>query len=273
MRTWRYALPVAALTLSTFADAQPPATDDAGNRIVPLRIAARVTPAEEETRSALRCNAERDLCLRARREGESGPWSLEIRDEPSADRAAPDRRIRLPAGDDPGSELYDIWPHLVHEASGAMLIGVARYRRAGFSGGGASMTELFLLRLPAGGGEPEQVLSVQSGYTATIRACFSEADYRRLGDACHQQLELAATLTLEPSASAGRPRFALAATARNFPRGSRVEGWELRPVRRADRAWENDPACSYRRVFSFDAANGRYAPDQPLPDCSTYTLP
>lgn len=188
----------------------------------------------------------------------------------------PPRRSRPPdraAERHPESELYQIWPHLVREASGAVLIGVERYRRAGFSGGGAGMTELFLLRLPTGGGEPEQVLSVQSGYTATIRACFSPADHRRLGNACHQQLEYAGTLILEPNASAGRPRFGFTARARTFPRGSIVEGWETRPLRRADRVWENDPACSYRRTFSFDAASGRYAPDRPLPDCTTYALP
>ena len=267
-----------SLTLGLALAASPlsaqSATDDAGNRMTPLPIVGRVTPEEEESRSSLHCNAERDFCLRARRDGERGPWFLEIHDEPSADRAAPGRRLPLPAGDDSENELFQIWPHLVPEASGAMLVGVERYRRAGFSGGGGSATTLLLLRLPPGGADVEEVLAVQTGYTATIRACFSQADYRRLGgDACHQQLELAATLTLEPGASAGRPRFAFAAASRSFPRGSRADSWEVRQVRRTDLVWEPDPACTYRRSFAFDAASGRYVPDQPLPDCSTYTLP
>lgn len=265
---------LALLLLNASASpAQPPAADSAGNRMRPLPVLRSVSAERAETLSALRCNAERDFCLRARREGESGPWVLEIHDEPSADAAAPERRLPLPAGEDPDSELYQIWPHLIAEASGAMLIGVERYRRAGFSGGGAGMTQLVLLRLPSGGGEAEQVLSVQTGYTATIRACFSEADYRRLRDACHQQLEFSALLGLEPAASGSRPRFSFTAAARAFPRGSLVEGWEIHPLRRADRVWERDPACSYRRIFAFDDASGRYAPDRPLPDCSTYSLP
>jgi hypothetical protein len=259
--------------LAAAAAAQPAATDDAGNRMTPLPIVAAATPEEQESRSALHCNAGRDFCLRARRDGESGPWFLEFHEGPSAHAAAPVRRLPLPAGEDPDSELFQIWPHLVPEASGATLIGLERYRRAGFSGGGAGATELLLLRLPSGGGEPEQVLAVQIGYTATIRACFSRADHRRLGDACHQQLEFSATLGLEPSAAAGRPRFAFVAAARNYPRGSQVEGWESRPLRRADRVWEADPACSYRRTFAFDPASGRYAADRPPPDCSLYSLP
>lgn len=262
----------AVAAVSMPAVAQAPAADDAGNRSAPLTIAARVTDAQAETLSTLHCSAGRDFCLRARRDGETGPWTLEIRDGPAAASAVPDRRVPLPVGEDAESEVYQIWPHVVHEASGSVLIGVERYRRAGFSGGGASETSLLLLRV-TGDGEPEQVLSVQSGYTATIRACFSPADHRRLGDACQQQLEYSATLTLAATASAGRPRFDFAATARNFPRGARVEGWETRPLRRADRVWENDPACTYRRVFAFDAASGRYGPDRPPPDCSTYTLP
>jgi hypothetical protein len=226
----------ALLVLSAAAGAQAPATDDAGNRMVPLRVVARVTPAQEETLSAMYCNAERDLCLRARRQGESGPWTLEIRDEPSANRAAPDRRIPLPVGEDAGSEVYQIWPRVIHEASGGMLVGVERYRRAGFSGGGASETTLLLLRV-TGDGEPAQVLSVRSGYTATIRACFTEQDYRSRG-VCHDEYELAGTLALAPRASGGHPSLTLEVNSRTFPRGARGDSAERPRVPPRDRVWE-----------------------------------
>ena len=61
--------------------------------------------------------------------------------------------------------------------------------------------------------------------------------------------------------------------ARSFPRGARTDESETRRFRRADLVWEPDPACSYRRSFAFDAASGHYAPDRPLPECSTYSLP
>jgi hypothetical protein len=130
-----------------------------------------------------------------------------------------------------------------------------------------------LLRLSAAGAEPAELLTIQTGYSAMIRACFAEADYRRLGDACHQRLEFSGRLTLAPRASGGRPRFSLDVASRTFPRGSLNEGWELGSLRRADRVWERDPACSYRRLLSYDPDTGRYVPDRPLPECSLYSLP
>lgn len=264
---------MALLTSSGAAVAQTATIDNAESRRVPLTIATRVTDSQAETLSARHCTVERDICLRARRNGETGPWTLDIQEGegPSAVTATPDRSIPLPVGLDAESEVYQIWPRIIHEASGAMLIGVERYRRAGFSGGGASETTLLLLRV-TGDGEPEQVLSVQSGYTAMIRACFTAREYRSRG-VCHDEYILAGTLDLAPRAANGRPALSLVVNARSFPRGARQDSAERPVVPRRDRVWEADPACSYRRTFAFDAATGRYAPDSPIPECDTYRLP
>jgi len=255
------------------AIAQAPSRDEAQNWRVPLTIATRVTDTQAETLSARHCTVERDICLRARRSGETGPWTLDIQEGegPGAVTAEPDRSIPLPVGEDEESEVFQIWPRIIHEASGAMLVGVERYRRAGFSGGGASETTLLLFRV-TGDGEPEQVLSVQSGYTAMIRACFTPQDYRSRG-VCHDEYELAGTLDLAPRSSGGRPALTLVVSSRSFPRGAREDSAERPRVPRADRVWEADPACTYRRTFAFDAATGRYAPDSPIPACDTYRLP
>ena len=252
------------------ASAQP--AGGSGARMVALLAMDRVTGEQAQSRSALHCTATRDFCLRAWRASEAGSWTLDIHYRPpTGANVAPARRIALPPDDHPGSGEHGVWPHLVREASGALLIGVERYRRTGFSGGGAGETELVLLRLETPAAAAAEVLALRAGYTAMIRACFSEADYRS-GRPCHQELEFSGTLTLAPGAS-GRPSLALATTARVFPRGSLREGWETRPYRRANSVWETDPACSYRRVFAFNAASGRYEPDRPLPECSTYSLP
>lgn len=258
---------------ATASFAQPPAADGAGNRMVPLPAVDRVTAEQAQARSALHCTAERDFCLRAWRESANGSWTLDIHHRvPAGANVAPARRIALPRDEHPGSGEHSIWPHLVREASGALLIGVERYRRTGFSGGGAGETELVLLRLETPAAEPAELLTLRTGYTAMIRACFSEADYRS-GRPCHQELAFSGRVTLAPSAVGGRSALAVATTARVFPRGSLQEGWETRPYRRANSVWETDPACSYRRLFAFNAASGRYEPDRPLPDCSTYSLP
>lgn len=269
----RLAVPALALLLLAFpAIAQPSAGDDSGNRLLPLRATGRVTPQQAETRSAVHCNAQRNFCLRAWREGERGPWFLDVHQRvPSGPNAVPVGRIALPPGDDPESVTHGVWPHLVREASGALIFGVERYRRAGFSGGGASETHLVLLRQLPGRVEASELLTVQTGYTAMIRACFTEQEYRSRG-VCHDEFELTGAVGLGPRASAARPALTLAVNARSFPRGAREDSAERPRVPPRDRVWEADPVCSYRRTFAFDPASGRYAPDRPLPDCSTYSL-
>ena len=105
-----------------------------------------------------------------------------------------------------------------------------------------------------------------------LRACFSEADYSS-GRPCHQELEFSGVVSSAPTAVAGRPRLTFATTAQVFPRGSLREGWENRRYRQADSVWERVPACSYRRSFAAAPASGRYMPDRPLPECSTFSLP
>jgi len=269
---WARRALIGTLWLSAAGASAQPATDDAGNRALPLPAVNRVSGEEAETRSALHCNAARDLCLRTWREADGRAWFLDIHNRvPSGANVAPARRFALPAGEEPERETQRIWPHLIREASGALLIGVERYRTAGFSGGGAGETQLVLLRLASGTAEPAEVLTVRTGYTAMIRACFTEDEYRRRG-ACHDEYAFSGTLGLASGAAAGRPRLALATAARSFPRGARAETERAR-LRRADLVWEPDPACSYRRIFAFNAASGRYEPDRALPDCTTYQLP
>ena len=274
MRILHAAMAASLAAGTTAALAQREAIDDAGSRIVPLRVAAAVSSEELSRRSAVHCVTARDFCLRAWREGEDGGnWFLDVhRRLPSGADVVPLARIALPPGEDPSSETQTIWPHLVREASGALLFGVLRTRSAGFSGGGASETHLILFRQSPGIVEATEVLTVQVSYRAMIRACFTEEETRSRG-ACHDEFELSGTLSLAPEAASGRPRLALATAARSFPRGARAEETERPRLRRGDLVWERDPACSYRRSFAFDAASGRYAPDRPLPDCSTSALP
>jgi hypothetical protein len=153
-----------------------------------------------------------------------------------------------------------------------LLFGVLRTRTAGFSGGGAGETQLILLRQPPGAIEATEVVTVQTGYSAMIRACFTEAEYRTRG-ACHDEYELDGVLGLAPGAGGERPGLVLTVASRSFPRGARREGSETRRLRRSDLVWEADLECSYRRTFAYSAASGRYEPDRPLPECPAYRLP
>lgn len=272
-RLRRAGLATLILLAASASPAQPPASDDAGNQLLPFAALSPISPEDEERFSPGHCDAARSFCIQARRAGESGPWTLLLHNgRPATPDAEPARRIPLPPGEDPDRESVAIWPHLIRETNGALLIGVERRRTAGFSGGGAGATQLLLFRLAAPDAEAVEVLNVQTRYSAMIRACFSERDYRSRG-ACHDEYELDGALVLAPETGNGRPRLVLTTAARSFRRGARGADSDNRRYRRADLVWEADPACSYRRLFTADPATGLYAPDSPLPDCSTYALP
>lgn len=245
----------------------------ASSRMAPLAVVVPVSDEQAQTRSALLCNAERDLCLRAWRASDGADWTLDMHDRvPAGANVSPVHRFGLPAGDDPERETHGIWPHLIREPSGALLIGIERRRTAGFSGGGAGETQLILFRLTSRTSEPTEVLTVRTDYGAMIRACFTEEEYRSRG-ACHDEFEFSGTLGLAPGAAAERPSLTLATTARSFPRGARADSSETCRLRRSDLVWEPDPDCSYRRIFAFNPASGHYEPDRPLPECTSYQLP
>lgn len=253
----------------SLAAAPPPTADRAGNRIEPLAAQRQLAPAANaDPIPATFCTAARSWCATVRREGERGPWALLVSPRGLGVRGAP-VRYGLDPGDDDVAEV-SVWPFLVRETDGALLVGIKYYRRTMYSGGGAGAERLQLLRL-AGDAAPVPVLEAPISASSMVRACFSEADMRERGRACHDEYEFAGTLTLDPATAAGRPHFILTTRARTYPgRVIRAEDMRERgPLRRRDLVWWRDPACSYTRRFVPDAA-GRYAPSAPLPACSDY---
>ena len=218
-----------------------------------------------------RCAAARDWCAELVRDGES--WLLELSGR--ADPNAPERRIRLqPPDREIGDPNFELWPQLVRESGGAVIVGLLAARRTGFSGGGAMATRLILVRVEPGAPQAAEVLTVPVEGSAMIRACFSEADMRLRREACHDEYEFSGALTLAPDDGQGRPSFLLTTRARTYP--GEVERWEdsadRPPLRRGDLVWAEHPGCSYRRTFSFDPAEGRYLADAPLPECGQFLV-
>jgi hypothetical protein len=149
---------------------------------------------------------------------------------------------------------------------------VLRIRSTGYSGGGASATRLTLLRFAPGAEGLAPVLETPLGGSAMIRACFGRRDERNRAGACHDQYELVGNLTLDSANAGARPRFLLTTRARTYPGrlDRNADSTAAPPLRRRDLVWAADPACTYTRMFAFDAAAGGYAPDRPLPDCDQY---
>jgi len=260
----------AMLAAGVSAPAAAAESDRAGNRLVPFEA---VTPGPEAgseeagRQSAVHCTAERRWCAQLRRDAGPGAWRVHLFQglpgEAEAGRSHP-------VADPDGDSAFALWPQMVEEAGGAVLIGVVRSRSTGFAGGGASGAALALVRAEPGNAPPHPVLEVPIAASLSLRACFSPDDERRRAGACLAELDFAGALELDRRASEGRPRFRFRTRATSYPGLGARNGDGGRRLTPADLVRARDPLCSYRRLFAFDSGAGLYRPDRPLPDCAEY---
>ena len=237
--------------------------DGAGNRMLAFSAPAARGAADP---FAPHCTADRHWCARLSGAEGEGIWRLEL-----SEGAGPARRFDVAGPHDEESE-FAIWPRIVVEASGTVLVGVEATRMTGYSGGGASATRLVLVRAEPGAGPLHRVLDLPLRAMKDIRACFGPRDMRHRRGACSDQYEFAATLALDPATRAGRPHFLYSARARTYPGhvSTSSDSTTAPPLRPSDLRWWHDPVCSYRRRVAFDPAAGAYRPDRPLPECGDY---
>lgn len=175
------------------------------------------------------------------------------------------------AGD--GNE-WVVWPVIVRVGrdDASALVGVAMTERQMYSGGGGESTELYLYNVA--GGAVNETVRMPLGASKMIRACFDEADSGRRGGACHDEYAFVSRISLDEEVSEGAPRLFLQTAAGAFPSGAALntDSAEEPPLTQADLVWSSDATCSYRRTYT-RAADGLYAPDQPLPACADYLEP
>lgn len=169
-------------------------------------------------------------------------------------------------------EPADVWPSIIRNADGSVVVGLIRTQSQMYSGGGGEAGELALFTVANGAAQAAGTLPYSG--SLMIRACFSEEDQRARGDACHDEYDFATRISLNESAGTGPAQILLETAATTFPgRLSRNEdSTEKPPLQASDLVTWTDPTCSYRRTY-VRGADGRYAPDQPLPDCSQYLEP
>ena len=260
----RLALPLIAIAAS--APVAPP-RDVAGNRMAAL-VAVKGPgwfAAKDGVRSAMRCTADRHWCARVVQVEHD--FTVELYDRvPAAPRPMAEIAI---AGDDHIDVA--LWPHLVVQADGRVLVGAEVTHSTYYSGGAASTTDLTLYAATPGVTEPSPLLSAPTGGSVMIRACFGERDMRERAGACQDLYEFTGTLTIDAATLAGRPRFRLVTRARTFPgRIGRDNDNSAKRLTKRGLVWARDPACSVTRLFSWSDKPAGYAPDRPLPECSDY---
>ncbi|MBH1804602.1 hypothetical protein I5T93_16845 [Stenotrophomonas maltophilia] len=279
------AIPLLALAQSAIL---PQQRDAAGNVMEPL---GQVLIASETGPSGLYdCTRDSNWCVRVQPVAEEGdrPTLLEVLEKGPGQGKPHTYHVSIDVSQE--SEL-SLWPWIVRLAPGVgsdetvtdpqqrtrqnVLVGGIVTFSTMYSGGGADASTLQLARvrhLQDGIQVDDDVLTLPWRGNAMIRACFSEQDSKQRAGACHDEYGFSAKLALDP-AGQGMPVLRYQTVATRFPAGaSRFEDSLAKgPLKKKDLRTEQDPACTYTRLFHF--REGMFHPDQALPDCAGYTEP
>ncbi|PJL59079.1 hypothetical protein [Stenotrophomonas maltophilia] len=279
------ATPVLALAQGSIL---PQQRDAAGNVMEPL---GQVLIANEEGPAGLYdCTRDGNWCVRVQPVAEDGdrPTVLEVLEKGPGQGKPHTYHVSI---DVPQESELSLWPWIVRLAPGVgsdeavsdprqrarqnVLVGGIVKSSAMYSGGGADASTLQLARVRHLQDDiqvDDDVLTLPWRGNAMIRACFSEQDMKQRAGACHDEYGFSAKLALD-TAAGGMPVLRYQTVATRFPAGaSRFEDSLAKgPLKKKDLRTEQDPACSYTRLFRF--SNGVFHPDQELPDCAGYTEP
>jgi hypothetical protein len=249
------------------ACAQPPAEVDAGPaaELAPVTLpvadqAGNRMEAMTATDEGSFCTADNAWCVRL-----SGETSIII----SGSGANP-VTAELPSVEDAGSAA--IWPNIVRNADGSAVIGVGRTRNQMYSGGGGQAAEINLYAVANGAADAAGTLPHDA--SKMIRACFDEDDQANRRGACHDEYAFETRISLNEGAASGQAQIFLETVATTYPGQIDInsDSTTAPPLQASDLVRWVDRACTYRRTY-IRGADGAYAPDQRLPDCSTYLEP
>lgn len=248
------------------------AADASGNRIeaFPESSPAPERGADGVVHGTARHCAGRNWCVWA--EDARGPWEFYVWHNPQPDAPADPIPRRLAIEPDDEGREYAIWPWIVREPSGAVIVGLLESSSAMYSGGSANLTHLRLYRAEPESADVDEVIDLPLAGSAMIRACFSEADLQARREACHDEYDLSGVLRLDPATEEGPPVFTLETRAATFPgRVTRSQDSRDRgPLGEGDLVWVPDPDCSFTRRIAWDVLGGRYTPTERLPECSDF---
>lgn len=266
----------------------PQQRDAAGNVMEPL---GQVLIASETGPSGLYdCTRDSNWCVRVQPVAEEGdrPTLLEVLEKGPGQGKPHTYHVSIDVSQE--SEL-SLWPWIVRLAPGVgsdetvtdpqqrtrqnVLVGGIVTFSTMYSGGGADASTLQLARVRHLQDDiqvDDDVLTLPWRGNAMIRACFSEQDSKQRAGTCHDEYGFSAKLALDTAAE-GMPVLRYQTVATRFPAGvSRFEDSLAKgPLKKKDLGTEQDPACTYTRLFHF--RGGMFHPDQALPDCAGYTEP
>lgn len=173
---------------------------------------------------------------------------------------------------------HELWTQIIRvpRADGGedALVGISHTDQQAYSGGGGQATQVSLYPLASNApiaAMPQSVLTFPSSAALDIRACFSPADVRARRDACSDQYNFTGALSLD--ASTAPAKIMLVTEATTYPGHLTRSDDNSHALAASDLKTVRDETCSYRRVFTWNAASHTYTPDAPLPACADYLEP
>lgn len=230
--------------------------------LLPPRIEAL---RREQSEDGTSCIADRSWCVEINAKGELHASNGGLH---AGESSYP---LTLLSQDEEGTST--LWPHAIVFGDG-MLAGIETEIVTSYSGGGGQASKLHLILFHPGR-MAMHVLTVPIKANIIIRACFSKTDMEQRAGACHDEYNFKGRLSLDGRMEADIPILHYITEATSYPGSvSRDEdSLENPPLGKGDLITVTDSKCSFERFFRFRPAMDGYRSDEPLPDCSNYTVP
>lgn len=225
--------------------------------------AAEIEPLTLDPTNNLMCNEAQDWCV-----------SVDAQDGPQAEsRTLQASYFLWDQPDVPDFSQMTAWPQIIRLSEDRALVGVLAPRRDDFSGGSFEAQDLYLFDVTLGeNSSSNSALLLPYASDISIRACFTpEDETKRLG---HCLDEYSYRAELKPTADgADLPDLVLTTQATRSPAGaSRTADSSALPALTEDQFQpQTDATCSFTRTFHWEADEGLYQPDAPLPNCHEFT--
>ncbi|MCC9622561.1 hypothetical protein LPB41_12735 [Thalassospira sp. MA62] len=213
------------------------------------------------------------------------PVLLVLRDGQEVER----QKIELATdrmGDIGGWRKTAVWPVMINDpnTNGAFLVGINTTTSVGYSGGGASVSMLSLIKVTPETGQGMSPVAPKLDAVATlpieaskmIRACFDQQDMIDRQQQCHDVYEFAGDVEPVPASEiGGLPTLRYQTVASKFPPNAALDrdSTTQPPLGKDDMTAAPDPNCQFDALFQFDPARQHYQVDVSFDACDTYLIP
>lgn len=255
--------------------------------------------AQSEIGAEIVCTDDKKLCLTMTATGDVNTDILAV--TITSNDGVANTNVTMPASITDYNSV-SVWPQIIPLSVGARdvqgsqsaLIGIITHQSTMYSGGGGASDQLHLFRIRYEAGNVrlgDELAALTLRVSLLIRACFTEEDYNKSGEACHDDYQYNATLSTVPKvahksapktaqkslqngeSSGDWPALYYQSIATAYPRRSRrsKDNSTNRNLRKSDLVHWKNTKCSYTRTLRYNPVTKQYTPTRPEPDCRVWT--